>query len=130
MKKLSILLLFTLVLTTSMAQNTYRDLSEKAIELIENDSLPQAEVLLKEAMALEPANPYNALLFTNLGFIQKRMGKYEQAIESYTYAVNLSPSTLPILLDRAALYMDLGMNNQAYYDYIKVVEIDHKNKEA
>ena len=49
-----------------MAQNTYRDLSEKAIELIENDSLPQAEVLLKEAMALEPANPYNALLFTNL----------------------------------------------------------------
>ena len=66
MKKLSILLLFTLVLTTSMAQNTYRDLSEKAIELIENDSLPQAEVLLKEAMALEPANPYNALLFTNL----------------------------------------------------------------
>ena len=130
MKKVSFFLLFSLLLGTAIAQNTYRELSEKAIGLIENDSLPQAEVLLKEAMALEPANPYNALLFTNLGFIQKKMGKYEQAVESYTYAINMAPTTLPIILDRAALYMELGMNMQAYYDYVKVLDIDARNKEA
>ena len=83
------LLILCTVSGIAMAQNTYRELSEKAIDYIEMDSLSQAEILLKEAMSLEPANPYNALLFTNLGFIQKSMGKFEQAVESYTYAVNL-----------------------------------------
>ena len=112
------------------AQDQYRILSEKAISYIEQDSLEQAEVLLKEAMKLEPANPYNALLFSNLGLIQKQMGKYENAIESYTYAVNLAPTTLPIIMDRAALFLELGMTDQAYRDYVKVLDIDKNNKEA
>ncbi len=118
------------VSTYAMAQETYKELSEKAIDCIEMDSLEQAEVLLNEAMKLEPANPYNALLFSNLGLIQKRMGRLENAIDSYTYAVNLAPTTLPILLDRAALYLEVGMTNQAYYDYIKILDIDKDNKEA
>ena len=130
MKKVYTLLVLLSFSSIMLAQSSYRELSEKAIDYIEKDSFMQAEVLLKEAMSLEPANPYNALLFTNLGYIQKRMEKYEQAIDSYTYAVNLAPTTLPILLDRAALYMELGMNDRAYYDYVKVLDIDKNNKEA
>lgn len=42
---------------------TYQQLSERAIECIEKDSLPQAEELLLQALKLEPKNAKNALLF-------------------------------------------------------------------
>ena len=49
---------------------TYQQLSERAIECIEKDSLPQAEELLLQALKLEPKNAKNALLFSNLGLVQ------------------------------------------------------------
>lgn len=42
---------------------TYQQLSERAIDCIEKDSLPQAEELLLRALKLEPKNAKNALLF-------------------------------------------------------------------
>ena len=45
---------------------TYQQLSERAIECIEKDSLPKAEELLLQALKLEPKNAKNALLFSNL----------------------------------------------------------------
>ncbi len=130
MKYFILLLLFCISSSTLNAQSKYKDLSSQAIDYIERDSFEQAEVLLKQAMNLEPANPYNALLFTNLGLIQKRMGRYEQAIESYTLAINMAPEVIPVILDRAALYAELGMNDRAFYDYTKVLDLDVNNKEA
>ena len=42
---------------------TYQQLSERAIECIEKDSLPKAEELLLQALKLEPKNAKNALRF-------------------------------------------------------------------
>ncbi len=42
---------------------TYQQLSERAIECIEKDSLPKAEELLLQALKLEPKNAKNAMLF-------------------------------------------------------------------
>ena len=47
----------------AICAQTYQQLSEKAIECIENDSLPQAEELLIKALKMEPKNAKNALLF-------------------------------------------------------------------
>ena len=80
-------LLFFSSLTVSA--QTYRELSEKAIDCIERDSLAQAEDLLVQAMKLEPSNPHNALLFSNLGLVQRRLGRYDDALQSYTYALNI-----------------------------------------
>lgn len=112
------------------AQSTYKELSEKAIEYIEKDSLLKAENLLKEALALEPKNLHNTMLLSNLGLIQKRMGQYQKALDSYSLALNLAPLAVPILLDRAALLMEMGEQNKAYTDYCMVLDVDKKNKEA
>ena len=56
---------------------TYQQLSERAIECIEKDSLPQAEELLLQALKLEPKNAKNALLFSNLGLVQRRQSVME-----------------------------------------------------
>ena len=54
---------------------TYDELITRAMDAIEKDSLYQAEGYLKKALQLEPANMRNALLFSNLGTVQRRMRK-------------------------------------------------------
>lgn len=113
-----------------LSAQTYQELSERALALVEKDSLVQAEALFKQALKLEPANSHNVLLFSNLGTLQKRMGRYDNAIESFTYALNFAPKAVPILLNRATVYMMIGKNDQAYVDYCQVLDEDRKNAEA
>lgn len=88
----------------ALSAQTYQQLSEKAIECIEKDSFHRAEELLLQALKLEPKNAKNALLFSNLGLVQRRLGEYDKALESYSFALNFAPLAVPILLDRAAIY--------------------------
>ena len=76
-------------------KQTYQQLSERAIECIEKDSLPQAEELLLQALKLEPKNAKNALLFSNLGLVQRRLGEFDKALESYSFALNFAPLAVP-----------------------------------
>ena len=93
---------------------TYQQLSERAIECIEKDSLPKAEELLLQALKLEPKNAKNALLFSNLGLVQRRLGEFDKALESYSFALNFAPLAVPILLDRAAIYMEMGLSRLCF----------------
>lgn len=128
MKKIGILLF--LCLPWVLKAQTYQQLSEKAIECIEHDSLQQAENYLVRALKLEPKNERNALLFSNLGLVQRRMEEYDKALESYSFALNFAPLAVPILLDRAAIYMEMGQTDKAYTDYCMVMDEDKENKEA
>lgn len=124
------LLLFLLFAPFVLKAQTYQQLSEKAIEYIEKDSLRQAESALVQALKLEPKNEKNAMLFSNLGLVQRRLGKYGEALESYSFALNFAPLSVPILLDRAAIYLETGDDGRAYIDYCQVLDNDKHNKEA
>ena len=113
-----------------LSAQTYDELISKAMDAIEKDSLYQAETLFQQALRLEPANMRNALLFSNLGTIQRRMGKNKEALEAYTLALNLTPYSTTMLLNRASLYLELDNLDKAYLDYCNVIDIDDKNKEA
>lgn len=130
MKQLIALLLFSWLSLAAWGQATYRELSERAVECIEMDSLTQAEKLLLEALKLEPKNPHNALLFSNLGLVQRRLGHYDKALESYSLALNIAPLAVPILLNRAAIYLEKGIPDRAYTDYCLVLDKDKVNIEA
>ena len=79
---------------------------------------------------MEPANPHNALLFSNLGTIQRWQHRYEQALDSYTLALNIAPRAIPALMNRAALYLELGKDDLARIDYSLVLDIESDNQEA
>jgi tetratricopeptide (TPR) repeat protein len=113
-----------------VSAQTYGELSEQALQCIEKDSLEQAEILFRQALAMEPTNPYNALIFSNIGTLQKQMQRLDEAEESYTYALNLAPYSILILLNRATVYMEQGFFNRAYVDYCLVLDRDKKNMEA
>ena len=130
MKKLILSFFVCGVMTLSAFSQTYQELSDRAVAATEQDSLTQAEEYILQALKLEPANPHNALLFSNLGTIQRRQHRYDQALESYTFALNIAPRALPILLNRAALYLELGKDDLARIDYSLVLDIDKDNAEA
>ena len=119
-----------LCLSVPSHAQTYDELIDKAMDAVERDSLLQAENLFKEALRLEPANMRNALLFSNLGTIQRRMGKKKEALESYSLALNKTPFSVTMLLNRASLLLEMDDVDRAYKDYCDVLDIDRKNPEA
>lgn len=130
MKKLIFLTVCLLAGSVPAFSQTYQELCDCAVTYTEQDSLQQAESYIRQALKLEPANPHNALLFSNLGTIQRRRRQYEQALESYGFALNIAPRAVPILLNRAAVYMELGRNNLAQADYSLVLDLEKNNEEA
>ncbi len=112
------------------AQTSYREYYDRALELARTDSLSQAEYFFKEALRAEPANAQNALIFSNLGVVQHRMQKYEMAVESFSLALNMLPDYVPVLLNRASSYLELGEVNRALADYNHILEIDSNQTEA
>ena len=125
-----ILGLFCLIFSLQLSAQTYDMYISQAMDAIETDSLAKAEMFFKEALKLEPANIKNALLFSNLGTIQRRIGKKKEALEAYSLALNLTPYSITILLNRASLYLEMDMLDKAYLDYCNVIDLDAKNKEA
>ena len=113
-----------------LSAQTYDELITRAMDAVEKDSLYQAEGWFKQALKLEPSNMRNALLFSNLGTVQRRMGKHKEAIESYSLALNLTPYSITMLLNRASLYLDMDYLDKAYVDYCNVIDLDDKNQEA
>lgn len=76
-----------LFIGNSFAQS-YEELIEKSYDFVDKGDLVSAEESLKAAMRKEPANPLNYALLTNLGTIQRRQGKLEDALISYTSALS------------------------------------------
>lgn len=113
-----------------LSAQTYEEWVGKAMDALESDSLYEAERFFKEALNKEPAHMGNSLLLSNLGTIQRRMGKNKEALESYTLALNKTPHSVKILLNRASLYLELDYLEKAYSDYCNVMDLSPKNKEA
>lgn len=127
------ILVFILTLFSCCIQlfaQTYDERIARAMDAIEKDSLFLAEQLLKDALNDDPANMNNSLLLSNLGTIQRRMGKNKDALESYTLAINKTPHSIKMLLNRASLYLEMDYLSKAYGDYCSVIDLDPENVEA
>ncbi|MDR1335793.1 MAG: tetratricopeptide repeat protein [Tannerella sp.] len=109
---------------------TYEEMIEKSYDFVDRNDLPAAEECLKAAMRLEPANRNNYALLTNLGTIQRRQGKSDDALVSYTAALNQQPKNEVILSNRAELYTEMNETEKALSDYQVLLSINPKNEDA
>ncbi|MDR1556974.1 MAG: tetratricopeptide repeat protein [Tannerellaceae bacterium] len=124
------ILILSLLSCLTVRSQTYEELIEKSYDYLEKEDLPAAEVSLKGALRLEPGNPNNYALLTNLGTIQRRQGKKEEAIVSYTAALSRHPDNITILENRASLYLETGETDKALNDYNLLLLKDPINEEA
>jgi len=111
------------------AQNDLGGLSS-AFDYIERNRLDSAEIALKAVLKNDPDNPLNPFLLNNLGTIQRRLGKRDEAILSYTAALGTFPKQSVFLESRASLFAEMGQAEHAIIDYSTLLEENPNNEEA
>lgn len=84
----------------------------------------EAANALTEALKMEPANPSNILLLSNLGIIRFNMGQDSLALATLTDAHIMAPASVTILSNRARVLSALGMEDEAYKDYGLIMDLD------
>ena len=128
--KTTVLYVFFWVFAGNLCAQTYAELISKSYDYLETDDLPAAEECLKAAMRLEPANKLNFTLLSNLGTIQRRLGHLDDALISYTAALNQQPKNELILENRATLYTEMGESELAMVDYQTLLAVNPLHEEA
>lgn len=116
--------------TLPLSAQSQSEWIEKGYTYAAQDSLAQAEACFIEAIKASSSNEQSAMLYSNLGTIQRRRGKIREAIEAYTQALDRSPLATPILLERATAYLALGNDDKAYTDLCNVLDKDASHIEA
>ena len=136
-KLISILLVigaYSIVSVPAFAQNdsisTYDGWITASFDALDEDNNQRAEQCLKNAMRLEPANPQNGLLFVNLGTIQRRLGKLQDAEISYTCAISLLDENTVAYSTRASLYAEIEQYQKAIDDYSVVISRNPEDEDA
>lgn len=103
------------------------DQSEKALE--QND-YEAAALRLVEAMSVEPDNPLNVALLTNLGMIYYYNEQDSMALRVLDEAVRRSPRLIAAHEKRARVLTGMGRDKEAYDEYGRVIDIDSLNTSA
>lgn len=133
MKNCSILiftLAFWAINFSKLPAQTYEEWVTRSFDYLEADSLPQAEEALRAALHAEPANPNNGMLLLNMGTIQRRQAKLQEAEQSYTVGLGFMPGNLTLLLSRAQLYAEMERYDEALDDYSSVILREPENEDA
>ena len=117
MRRLVVLYIGLIVCLHEMPAQTYEELVTKSYEYADKSDWPSAEDCLKKAMSLEPAHPLNYTLLNNLGTVQRRQGKMDDAVFSYSIALSQRPHDELMLINRAVLYTEMDEIEKAIFDY-------------
>lgn len=109
---------------------SYAGWVDASFDFLQSDSLQLAIHCLKQAMRLEPANPQNGMLFSNLGTLQREVGQLADAEMSLSCAVALLPESATPRLARAKLYAQMERYVDAIDDYTILLQSDPQNEEV
>ena len=109
---------------------SYYQWVERADSCIKAKDWAGAESALVSALRTEPANGQNSLLMSNLGTVQRYAGNYEAALRSYTNGLLMTPHSVTLLRNRAALFSEIDSIDRAYQDYSQILLIDDTDEDA
>lgn len=115
---------------TLFEEDPYFLLMGEAEAAIKNENWSEAIARLKDAVAVKPNHPSNALLFTNLGAVYGSMKQDSLALESYNKALEIAPNMLMSLVGRGRLLLSMGRDKDAFNDFSHAIEIDSINTDA
>ncbi|MCF0159997.1 MAG: tetratricopeptide repeat protein [Bacteroidaceae bacterium] len=115
-----------MLLMTGLAGNaqdlSYETLLDSAMNASAANRLEEAEKLYQQVLKLDPANKGNSLVWGNLGSVQQRLDKIDDAVQSYTMALNLEPNLLAVREQRAAIFMDKKDFTRAMLDLSAILD--------
>lgn len=119
---LSVLTIFSIGAATP--SDEYFSLMGQADKAIKDGKWEEAEKHLKHAMSIEPGNPSNVLLMSNLGMVQYYDGRDAEALGTLNSAHIMAPSSVTVLQNRAKILTALGRISEAEADYQTIISLD------
>lgn len=117
-------LLWSVNLLAADPSKEYFDLMGAADKAIKDGKWADAEESLRQAIRLDPSNPSNALLLSNIGMVQFYDGRTEAALSTLSDAHRVAPASVTILLNRARVLTSAGHDEAAIADYSRVIRLD------
>ena len=111
-------------------ETPYFQAIDSAQTYIYSHDWPVAEQWLLKALKADPDNPNNSLLLSNIATLQRYQGKLADAVKNYSLALDMTPHAVTLLLNRAALYVEMDSVQRAIDDYERVCELDLYDTEA
>ncbi|MDH6354104.1 tetratricopeptide (TPR) repeat protein [Dysgonomonas sp. PH5-45] len=121
MKKSLFIFIPLLFFSSFTLSQTYEELVLKSADYAEKGDYLSAEIALLQALRAEPANAGNTLLLSNLGTIQRKLGKQEEALLAYNTALSKNHNVPSILHNRAVLYCEMRRDDDAMKDYDSIL---------
>lgn len=120
--------IFALCAFTIIAQvqdhSEYLNYVGEADKAIEEERWYDAAAHLESAMRLEPGNPTNVLLMSNLGLVRLNAGEDSLALAILNDAHRIAPTSVIVLNNRAKVLQAMGHTSEAYNDYSLILNID------
>lgn len=102
----------------------YMERVAMADSAINKEDWPLALDLLHQAILIEPENPGNIMLMSNIGMLEFNLGQDSLAIQTLNEAHRRAPKSVTILSNRARVLTALGAESEALDDYNRVMELD------
>lgn len=111
-------------------ESPYLILVGEAEKAIADKDYKSAAERLKEAMAVEPANPSNILLMSNLGMVYGYMDEDSLALATLDEALQRAPHMTAVRNNRGRLLLKMGLDVDAFDDFAMVIDADSLNTTA
>lgn len=89
-----------------------------------------AALRLVEAMSVEPENPLNVAVMSNLGMLYYYNGQDTLALQVLDKAVERAPRMLAPREGRARILLTMGKDREAFKEYSDIIEIDSLNTDS
>ena len=111
-------------------ETPYFQYIDSAQTYIYSHDWPIAEQWLLKAFKADPDNPGNSMVLSNIATLQRYQGRLADAVKNYSLALDMTPHAVTLLLNRAALYIEMDNVQRAIDDYERVCELDPYDTEA
>ncbi|MBK8027102.1 MAG: tetratricopeptide repeat protein [Chloroflexi bacterium] len=80
------------------------------------------ETAIAETLCAQEADPSNPIVYNNIAFFLSRLGRNDEALETYAEAIRLDPEYRSALVNRGDLYLSLEDYRSAIADYDRAIE--------
>lgn len=116
--------------TLGLEERPYFLLIGQSEEALANHDYEAAGLRLVEAMGIEPHNPLNVALLSNLGMIYYYNEQDSLALVTLNVAVERAPKLIGAHENRARVLIGMGRDAEAYDEYGTIIGIDSLNCDA
>ncbi len=111
-------------------ENPYFLLMGEADKAIADGKYEDAADRINEAMSIDPKNPGNLILRSNLAMVYSYLDRDSTAIATLDSLIAEAPSMSVAIANRGRLYLKTSQNRRAYDDFERVISLDSLNRDA